>query len=205
MKFEAAANEEEEGVKKWAQFPKLDFWRQSKHFWQSQDLWGQFCLAVIPPSASFTQQNESCCTSQFFLGLKHTGNFTTKKNPFCFLFICDGVPAAMVFCVVEKAKATATFGMPVSTSQYSQYLQIVLISIRQKKRSDSTSTQRGKVGCATISHFDSPWKSVKRSKEFLKLAYLDFYWRSKKKDGRKSRKREKLKTEKSRIQLCIET
>lgn len=39
----------------------------------------------------------------------------------------------MVFCVVEKAKATATFGMPVSTSQYSQYLQIVLISIRQKK------------------------------------------------------------------------
>lgn len=40
----------------------------------------------------------------------------------------------MVFCVVEKAKATATFGMPVSTSQYSQYLQIVLISIRQKKK-----------------------------------------------------------------------
>ena len=116
-----------------------------------------------------------------FFGIKtHRKFHYKKKNPFCFLFICDGVPAAMVFCVVEKAKATATFGMPVSTSQYSQYLQIVLISIRQKKRSDSTSTQRGKVGCATISHFDSPWKSVKRSKEFLKLAYLDFYWRSKK-------------------------
>ena len=49
----------------------------------------------------------------------------------------------MVFCAVEKAKATATFGMPVSTSlSYSHYLQIVLISIRQKKRSDSTKEEK---------------------------------------------------------------
>ena len=169
MKFEAAANEEEEGVKKWAQFPKLDFWRQSKHFWQSQDLWGQFCLAVIPPSASFTQQNESCCTSQFFLGLKHTGNFTTKKNPFCFLFICDGVPAAMVFCVVEKAKATATFGMPVSTSQYSQYLQIVLISIRQKKKKwFNINTKRKSWMC----HHFSFWFTMKECKKIKRISKI---------------------------------
>ena len=68
--------------------------------------------------------------------------------------------------------------------------------------------KRGKVGCATISHFDSPWKSVKRSKEFLKLAYLDFYWRLKK---RAAGNHEKGKTWKLRnvelswIQLCIET
>ena len=115
-----------------------------------------------------------------FLGLKHTGNFTTKKKSFLFSFhlwwspCCDGLLCCWKgksYCNLWDACLDLTvLTVPPNCANFDQ----------TKKRSDSTSTQRGKVGCATISHFDSPWKSVKRSKEFLKLAYLDFYWRSKK-------------------------
>ena len=107
-----------------------------------------------------------------FLGLKHTGNFTTKKKSFLFSFhlwwspCCDGLLCCWKgksYCNLWDACLDLTvLTVPPNCANFDQ--------TKKKKWFN----KRGKVGCATISHFDSPWKSVKRSKEFLKLAYLVF-------------------------------
>ena len=124
-------------------------------------------LLSTNPSFSFFYTKRKLVDTHTFFWIKVHRKFQYQKNPFCFLFICDGVPAVMVFCAVEKAKATATFGMPVSTSlSYSHYLQIVLISIRQKKE---VIQQKRK---SWMCHHFSFWFTMKECKKIKRISKI---------------------------------